>query len=114
MFIGISSFCKGYEPWDFHGESSFPMASSKMRNSYVQESSNEYGDIHEMLHDLFPMQNTTSRPVEEGPSVHQHAQGPNEDAQRFYNLLKDAEQPLYEGCKNFSKLSAIMHLYHLK
>uniref|UniRef100_A0A2N9IGN6 Uncharacterized protein n=1 Tax=Fagus sylvatica TaxID=28930 RepID=A0A2N9IGN6_FAGSY len=90
------------------------MASSKTRDSHVQESSNEYGDIHEMLHDLFPMQNTTSRPVEEGPSVRQHAQGPNEDAQRFYNLLKDAEQSLYEGCKNFSKLSAIVHLCHLK
>jgi hypothetical protein len=114
--LHLESFgiCKGYQPWDFHGESSFPMASSKTRDSHVQESSNEYGDIHEMLHDLFPMQNMTSGPVEEGPSVRQHAQGPNEDAQRFYNLLKDAEQSLYEGCKNFSKLSAIVHLYHLK
>ena len=48
------------------------MASSKVRNSQVQESSNEYSDIHEMLHELFPMQNTTSRLVEVGPSVRQH------------------------------------------
>ena len=72
--LHIESFgiCKGYQPWDFHGESSFSMASSKVRNSQVQESSNEYSDIHEMLHELFPMQNTTSRLVEVGPSVRQH------------------------------------------
>ena len=72
--LHLESFgiCKGYQPSDFHGESSFPMASSKVRNSQVQESSNEYSDIHEMLHELFPMQNTTSRLVEVGPSVRQH------------------------------------------
>jgi hypothetical protein len=61
--LHLESFgiCKGYQPWDFHGESSFPMASSKTRDSHVQESSNEYGDIHEMLHDLFP--NMTFNPI---------------------------------------------------
>ena len=29
-------------------------------------------------------------------------------------LLEDANQPCYEGCKHFSKLSAIVHLYHIK
>ena len=39
---------------------------------------------------------------------------PNEDAKKCYDLLKDAEQPLYEGRTNFRKLSAIVNLYHLK
>ena len=29
-------------------------------------------------------------------------------------LLEDANQPCYEGCKHFSKLSTIVHLYHMK
>ena len=36
------------------------------------------------------------------------AEGPNEDALRFMKLLKDANQPCYESCKHFSKLSAII------
>ena len=39
---------------------------------------------------------------------------PNEDAKKCYDLLKDAKQPLYEGCTNFRKLSATVNLYHLK
>ena len=32
----------------------------------------------------------------------------------FYELLNDVEQPLYEGCANYSKLSFILKLYHIK
>ena len=53
-------------------------------------------------------------PMEEVPTVQQltegPAQGPNEDALQFMKLLEDANQP----CKHFSKLSAIVHLYHMK
>ena len=42
------------------------------------------------------------------------AEGPNEDALQFMKLLEDANQPCYEGCKHFSNLSAIVHLYHMK
>ena len=29
-------------------------------------------------------------------------------------LLEDVNQPRYEGCKHFSKLSTIVDLYHIK
>ncbi|KAL6327729.1 hypothetical protein AAG906_024698 [Vitis piasezkii] len=32
----------------------------------------------------------------------------------FERLLEDAEKPLYPGCKNFTKLSALVKLYNLK
>ena len=32
----------------------------------------------------------------------------------FLELLKDMHEKLYLGCKTFSKLSFILHLYHLK
>ena len=41
-------------------------------------------------------------------------ENPNDDAETFYNLLKDAEQELYPGCKKFTKLSFIVRLFHIK
>ena len=32
----------------------------------------------------------------------------------FEKLLNDAEKPLYEGCKKFTKLSTLVKLYNLK
>jgi hypothetical protein len=32
---------------------------------------------------------------------------PNADAPRFFDLLKDSDEPLWDGCTNHSKLSAI-------
>ena len=56
--------------------------------------------------------------MEEVPIVQQSTEGltrgPNDDALRFMKLLEDAIQPCYEGCKHFSKLSAIVHLYQMK
>ena len=71
-----------------------------------------------MLHDMFPIHDMAYRPMEEVPSVQQPtegpAEGPNEDALKFMKLLEDANQPCYEGCKHFTKLLAIVHLYHMK
>ena len=43
--------------------------------------------------------------MEEVPIVQQPTkgptEGPNEDVLRFIKLLKDANQPCYEGCKHF-------------
>ena len=71
-----------------------------------------------MLHDMFPKQDMTSGLMEEVPIMQQPtegpAKGPNEDALRFTKLLEDDNQPCYKGCKHFSKLSTIVHLYHMK
>ncbi|GJV17967.1 ribonuclease H-like domain-containing protein [Tanacetum coccineum] len=37
-----------------------------------------------------------------------------DDLVRFQELLLDAEKPLYEGCPDFTKLSAIVKLLNLK
>ena len=67
-----------------------------------------------MLHDMFRIQDMASEPMEDVPNVQQPTEGPNEDALQFMKLLEDANQPFYEGCKHFSKLSTIVHLYHMK
>ena len=37
-----------------------------------------------------------------------------EKKQQFLKLLRDAEEELFPGCKTFSKLYFIVHLYHIK
>ena len=80
---------KGYQTWIFHRESLQATTSAETSVSDVQES-NEYGNIRDRLHDVFPIHNM-SEPVEEGLSIRQPAQEPNKDTHRFYKLLKDAE-----------------------
>ena len=110
--------CRGYNPWVFNGESSSTHTSSKIPNIHVQENSIEYANLHDMLHDVFPIQDMASGPMEEVPIAQQPTKGlaedPNEDALRFMKLLEDDNQPCYEGCKHFTKLSAIVHLYRVK
>ncbi|KAK9993717.1 hypothetical protein SO802_023420 [Lithocarpus litseifolius] len=110
--------CRGYNPWVFNGESSSAKTSFEIRNSHVQENPIEYADLHDMLHDMFLIQDMASGPMEEVPTVQQSteslAEGPTKDALRFMKLLEDAKQPCYEGCKHYNKLSAIVHLYHMK
>ncbi|KAL8134452.1 hypothetical protein AgCh_009463 [Apium graveolens] len=40
--------------------------------------------------------------------------GPNAEAKKFYRLVEEGKKPLYPGCTNFSRLSLMIRLYHLK
>ena len=75
--------------------------------------SDMHDEIQEMLNDAFGM----SMPNEESERslhVHEEFEKPNEDANKFYNSLREAEHKLYLGCKKFTKLSFIMILFHMK
>jgi len=39
---------------------------------------------------------------------------PNADATKFFDLLKDFDEPLWDGCINRSKLSAIAQIFTIK
>jgi hypothetical protein len=39
---------------------------------------------------------------------------PNADAARFFDLLKDSDEPLWDGCTNHSKLSVIIQVFTIK
>jgi hypothetical protein len=39
---------------------------------------------------------------------------PNADATRFFDLLKDSDEPLWDGCTNHSKLSVVAHVFTIK
>jgi len=64
----------------------------------------------ELLTDCFP---SAIQGDQTDMNFFEHFEEPNDNANKFYKLLKDLEQPLYEGFK-CSKLSAIMKLLHIK
>jgi hypothetical protein len=39
---------------------------------------------------------------------------PNTDATRFFDLLKDYDEPLWDGCTNHSKLLAVAQVFTIK
>jgi len=39
---------------------------------------------------------------------------PNADAARFFNMLKDFDEPLWDGCTNHSKLSVVAQVFTIK
>jgi hypothetical protein len=39
---------------------------------------------------------------------------PNVDATRFFDLLKDSDEPLWDGCTNHSKLLAVAQVFTIK
>jgi len=39
---------------------------------------------------------------------------PNADAARFFDLLKDSDEPLWDGCTIHSKLSAVAQVFTIK
>ena len=63
---------------------------------------NEEHYMQDFIHDMFPN-------VNDGPSNHE----PVKDAHRFYKLLDDYKQPLYEGGR-IIKSSALLKLLHIK
>jgi hypothetical protein len=36
---------------------------------------------------------------------------PNADATRFFDMLKDSDEPLWDDCTNYSKLSTIAQVF---
>lgn len=96
-------FVHSYDVWTFHGEvigRSNPVVAPNMPST---------DNMHQMLEDLFGMGDTTN-----DHSTEATEEPANVDAQRFYKILKEADQPLYRGCTSHSKLSYLVALLFLK
>jgi hypothetical protein len=49
--------------------------------------------------------------VSEFPNIEEE---PNADAARFFDLLKDSDKTLWDGCTNHSKLLAVAQVFTIK
>ena len=96
-------FLRGYTQWIFHGEKS-------TTSSGTMEKQSEMGhDMGGLIRDVFampPSEEIFSGEGERNPEVGENV--------KFYKLVKENEQVLYPNCKKYSKLSFMVHLYHLK
>ena len=75
--------------------------------------SDMHDEMEEILNDAFGM-SMPNEESERSPHVHEEFEKPNKDANKFYNLLREADHELYLGCKKFTKLSFIIRLFHMK
>ncbi|XP_026435509.1 uncharacterized protein LOC113333211 [Papaver somniferum] len=102
-----------YTIWNKHGEKDEAITSSKPVN------------VNNGMHAEFEMGTPTDAPDEDfgmgtptdAPDTIDMMQAAEEfadDPIKFKKLLENAEKPLYEGCPNFTKLSAIVQLFKLK
>ncbi|XXG46823.1 hypothetical protein AAC387_Pa02g1567 [Persea americana] len=89
------SYARGV--WIFHGK----------KFALDEDVPDEVDDMHGMLRWAFGIQDPES-------SSQEPEEGPNAEAEKFYKLVEDADQELYPGCKNFTKLAFIVRLYHIK
>ncbi|XP_071708293.1 uncharacterized protein [Rutidosis leptorrhynchoides] len=106
----VNRFTRGYTCWSFHGES---LVDSNPRVPYCNDTNDDVNDyvdddvnveesyngdednFDDMLHDL-----------EDNVAEKYH--------DKFQQLFVDSEKPLYNGCTNFTKLSAVVKLVNLK
>ncbi|XP_074560392.1 uncharacterized protein LOC141816527, partial [Curcuma longa] len=96
-----NGFTRGYEQWYAHGE---PL---KRTNNCERVHNNEEGSRY---------RNMVIDGIDQGFdwTTISNEQPPNYDAKKFFDLLKDADEPLWNGCKNHTKLSAMTQLLNLK
>ncbi|XP_061355874.1 uncharacterized protein LOC133300365 [Gastrolobium bilobum] len=109
-----TKFPEGYVFWVFHGESRARAGETSNASDadilHVPEDNSVHEDpIRNMVNDAFGVDGQQN--AEDLPNNgHEEGFAGND----FYELLKDGEQPLYEGSTKFSKLSFIVKLYHIK
>jgi len=66
-----------------------------------------HGSIQQDMHDIIEVAFACRESIN-------NFSGPNKETKKFFTLIKYPELPLYLGCEEFSKLSFIVEMYHLK
>lgn len=92
---------QNYTQWTYHGEKDEPIVTT------------EYGDNHMDFDAELPTHASETVEMVNATKDNFDDEDPDDHA-KLLELLSDAEKPLYSGCPDFTKLSAIVHLLNLK
>ena len=85
------------------------MVGSTSSASNVHEAANDNTNPYKnMVMDVMRMNQGN---VSQCPIVEEE---PNTDATRFFYLLKDSDEPLWDGCTNHSKLLVVTQVFTIK
>ena len=96
-----TSFLPSYKVWVHHGED---IPSPPRNGNDMEDDEDLHDDMDGLLYDTFINVVDAKRGKE----------GPNDEAKKLYNLIKEGNQELYPGCERFSSLSFVIRLYLLK
>ncbi|KAK9290896.1 hypothetical protein L1049_009075 [Liquidambar formosana] len=111
-------FDSDYKIWTFHGEDRFTESSNDNVEGVDNETSEERCDdarAYEMINNMIRGENLGSTTIDGDDDLHRpDREEPNENASKFFRLLRDVEQKLYPGCKKLTKLSFVVRLFQLK
>lgn len=109
-------FPRNYRFWYKHGEVSNVVHSEATEGTHIEDVLQPQNPMENMINDAFGFvshnRNDLSASFENSSEGHNTVH--DDDNTEFYELLKDSDQDLYEGCKKFSKLSFLVKLYHIK
>ena len=109
MLLLHKGFMENYQCWYAHGE---VFVSNRRMGETVVGSTSSASNMYETTNDntnpyrnmVMDAMRMSEGNVRECPIIKEE---PNADAARFFDLFKDFEEPLWDGCTNHSKLSAI-------
>jgi len=116
MHLLHKGFMKDYLCWYAHEEL---FVSNKSMGERVVESTSSTSNVHGVANDNSnPYRNMVmdAMRMNQG-NISQCSiieEEPNVDATRFFDLLKDSDKPLWDGCTNHSKLSAVSQVFTIK
>ncbi|XP_026441128.1 uncharacterized protein LOC113340137 [Papaver somniferum] len=108
----VNGINQTYTTWNKHGEKDETTNSRPVNVDNGMHAEFEMGSPTDAPDENFGMGTPTDDPntIDMMQAAKVFAYGPI----KFKKLLEDAEKPLYEGCPNFTKLSAIVQLFKLK
>ncbi|KAF2289302.1 hypothetical protein GH714_034373 [Hevea brasiliensis] len=98
--LKVYGIIHNYTFWYHHGER---VGESESDSESVQLSENEpSNEMHNMLMDLYPeFCDQDANDMDTDTFIHDiHEEEPNDEANKFYRLLRDFEQPLYQEASN--------------
>ncbi|KAK4421458.1 hypothetical protein Salat_2096400 [Sesamum alatum] len=103
LHIVRNGFSRGYNIWYAHGESLNRRNDASGSSRVPSEEGSRY---RTMVMDAVGPELIPNSICDEQP--------PNPETQNFSDLLKDADEPLWDVCKNHTKLSAVAQLLNIK
>jgi len=116
MHLLTKGFMQDYLCWYAHGELFVPNESMVERVVGLTSSASNMHEVGNKNSNRYRNMVMDAMRMSEGnasefPNIEEE---PNADAARFFDLLKDSDEPLWDGCTNHSKLSAVAQVFTLK
>jgi hypothetical protein len=116
MHLLHKGFMENYQCWYAHGE---VFVSKRRMEEKMVGSTSSASNVHEAANDntnpyrnmVMDAMRMNQGNVSQCPIVEEE---PNADTPRFFDLLKDSDEPLWDGCTNHSKLSAVAQVFTIK